>query len=826
MAKRVQVGRANRRRSFVPLAGLVLFLTVAAGLAPAATFTVTNTNDSGAGSLRQAILDVNATAGPPHTIDFNIPGAGVHTIAPTSALPALTVPVVIDGTTQAGFNGAPLIELSGASAGASVNGLTISGGSSTLRALVVNRFSGTGVRIDTAGGTTVAGCYIGTNATGASAAGNGLVGIGIIGAANNTVGGLVQSDRNIISGNTVHGVYIGNAGATGNVVAGNYIGTDVAGTTAVPNLNTGVFIYASRNTIGGTAPGARNVISGNSEGVGLGYPEATGNFVQGNFIGTNPAGNAALPNLTGVSIALGATSNMIGGATAAARNVISGNTNLGIEIRAASNSNTIAGNYIGTDATGAAALPNALDGIRVDASNQTQIVGNVISGHSTQPSAGVFITGGGTDNDLKGNLVGTNAAGTAALPNWLGVNIEVSSGNTIGGTAPGARNVISGNLNDGVRISVGDTNIVQGNLIGTDAAGTAALGNGNQGVRLENANGNVIGGTLAGAGNVIAGNASVAVIVFGSNNEIRNNTIGANSAHTVALTNDGGVHVYTGTGNTISGNTILSRTATLAIDLNAAGTWPPDGVTANDPCDADTGPNNLQNYPVLTSAVAGASSTTIVGTLNSTASTAYSLEFFASPVCHASGYGAGEQFLGTGSVTTDASCNGTFTVTVPVAVAAGSVVTATATDPGGNTSEFSACTAATTAAAPTTTTLVSSLNPSLSGAAVTFTATVTGAGSSPTGNVTFGDGAATLGVVALSGGSATLTTSTLTVGSHAISASYGGDTTNLASQATVLTQVVNDAPAAAVPTLGWAGLAILGLLMALVGVGLLARRAL
>ncbi len=756
MEKRVQVGRANRRRSFVPLAGLVLFLTVAAGLATAATFTVTNTNDSGAGSLRQAIIDAVGAGNPPHTIAFNIPGAGVHTIAPASALPQLNTQATVDGSTQPGYaDWSPVIEVNGAGAGPGSTALYVNQAGSSVRGLIINGWGSTGVQVN------------GANCT----------------------------------------------------VSWNFIGTNATGTAMVMNGGAGVSLSSGGNTV------SHNVISGNSTGVWISQVAATGNTVIGNYIGTSAAGTAAIPNFTyGVGIVAGAAANTIGGTTATDRNVISGNAWHGVYIL--TNQNIVRGNYIGTDAAGAAALGNGGNGVEVNGGSDNQILDNVISGHITQPSAGVLITGDVSGNVLKGNLVGTNAAGTAAIPNWWGVDIESSFGNTIGGPALSDRNVVSGNFNNGVRISGADTNIVQGNLIGTDAAGTAALGNGNQGVRLENANGNLIGGTLAGAGNVIAGNANLAVIVFGNNNEIRNNTIGANSAHTVALTNGGGVHVYTGTGNTISGNTILSRTATLAIDLNAAGTWPPDGVTANDSCDADTGPNDLQNYPVLASAVAGASSTTIVGTLNSTASTAYSLEFFASPACHASGHGAGEQFLGTGSVTTDASCNGTFAVTVPVAVPAGSVVTATATDPGGNTSEFSACIAATTAATPTTTTVVSSLNPSLSGAAVTFTATVTGAGSSPTGNVTFGDGAATLGVVALGGGSATLTTSTLTVGSHAISVSYGGDTTNLASQAAVLTQVVNDAPAAAVPTLGWAGLGILGLLMALVGVGLLARRAL
>ena len=756
MAKKVQVGRAYRRGSFVPLAGLALFLTVAAGPATAATFTVTNTNDSGAGSLREAITAAVAAGSPPHTIAFNIPGAGVHTIAPTSALPQLNTQLYVDGSTQPGYaDWSPVIEIDGAGAGPGSDAFYVNQAGSLIRGLIINGWGSTALQVN------------GGNCT----------------------------------------------------ITLNFIGTNASGTAGVMNGGSGVNLMSGGNTV------SHNVISGNATGIWISQAAATGNAVVGNYIGTNVGGTAAIPNFTnGVSIVSGAAANTIGGTAAGDGNVISGNASGGIYIL--TGQNVVRGNYIGTNAAGTAAVGNGTNGVEISGGSDNQILDNVISGHITQPSAGVVISGDASGNVLRGNRIGTNAAGTAAIPNWWGIDIEGSFGNTVGGLAPGDRNVVSGNLNTGVLLSGSDTCIVQGNMIGTTAAGTAALGNGNQGVRLETANRNLIGGTIAGSGNVIAGNANLAVIVFGDGNEIRGNTIGADVGHTVAMTNDGGVHVYTGTGNTISGNTILSRTATLAIDLNAAGTWPPDGVTANDSCDADVGPNNLQNYPVLASAVAGASSTTIVGTLNSTASTAYSLEFFASPACHASGHGAGEEFLGTGSVTTDASCGGAFAVTVPVAVPAGYVVTATATDPGGNTSEFSACITAASAATPTTTSLVSSLNPSSVGAAVTFTATVTGAGPSPTGNVTFGDGAATLGVVTLAGGSAALTTSTLTAGSHAISASYGGDATNLASQATVVTQVVNDPPAAAVPTLDPLGLTILALLTVLLGMWLLARRAL
>jgi hypothetical protein len=742
------------------LALAVSCLVGAAVASRAATFTVINTNDSGAGSLRQAIQDANATASPPHTINFNIPGVGVHTIAPTAALPSVSVAVVIDGTTQAGYAvGSPVIEINGAGAGASSTAFTVNGDGSTVRGLIINGWGAFGIQV------------IGANCT----------------------------------------------------VAGNFIGTNAAGTTAVPNASAGVGVFSGGNTIGGLAASARNVISGNAGGVVIGGSAGTGNIVEGNYIGTNAAGTAAIPNVDGVTIGMGANANLIGGGTAAARNVISGNTGRGVFTP--NNQNIVRNNYIGTDVTGAAALGNGGNGVEISGGTGNQILDNVISGQITQPTAGVFITGDASGNLIYRNFIGTNAAGTAAIANWWGVNIEGAFGNTVGGPA-GNRNVISGNFNTGVRISGSDTNIVQGNLIGTNAAGNAAIGNGNQGVRLDNSNRNTVGGTVAGEGNVIAGNFLAVMVIFGSDNQIRGNTIGADSAHTVAMTNYGGVHVYSGTGNLIQGNTILSRTAELAIDLNAAGSYPPDGVTANDACDPDTGPNLLQNYPVLTSATSTGVSTAIAGTLNSTASTSFSLEFFANPACHASGYGAGEVLLGTANVTTDASCNAAISVTFPVAVPNGCVVTATATDPAGNTSEFSQCRTVVGVVSTSSTAVASSLNPSLVGQSVTFTATVNGGGPTPTGTVTFMDGAATLGSAALVGGIATFSTSSLAVGTHAITAAYGGDVNYGAGTSPVLSQVVNAAPVNgdAIPTLDPRGLIALVLLMAMAGVWLLAKR--
>jgi parallel beta-helix repeat protein len=229
-----------------------------------------------------------------------------------------------------------------------------------------------------------------------------------------------------------------------------------------------------------------------------------------------------------------------------------------------------------------------------------------------------------------------------------------ASGNIIGGTTAEARNVISGNDGGGVSLWNDVTgNLVQGNFIGTDITGTVDLGNGWNGVGIADASYNIIGGTTSGAGNIISGNDMT------------------------------GVHITESNGNLVQGNSIFSNGG-LGIDLGG------DGVTPNDAGDGDTGANNLQNFPVLTSATSG--STNIEGTLNSTPNTEFRLEFFASSACDPSGYGESKTFLGFTNVTTGGSGDISFTVTFPATVPVGYVITATATDPDGNTSEFSQCT--------------------------------------------------------------------------------------------------------------------------------------
>ena len=299
------------------LASLVLatigLIFIFSDVAQASTFVVTNTNSSGAGSLAQAILDANGNPGP-DVISFNISGSGVHTISPTNQLPPLTDPVTIDGYTQpgaspntlaVGSDAKLLIELSGALAN-SVYGLKLTGGNSTITGLIINRFNSRGIDIELKGGNVVAGNFIGTNASGTAAFPRPNNGIGIyVTTPNNTIGGLMPGDRNVVSGNGNasggRGIYLDTSGATGNKVIGNYIGTTASGMLPIENANDGICLNdASSTIIGGLTAASRNVISGNGS-YGISVNAGSNNQISGNFIGSRADGTGSFfGNGTGI----------------------------------------------------------------------------------------------------------------------------------------------------------------------------------------------------------------------------------------------------------------------------------------------------------------------------------------------------------------------------------------------------------------------------------------------------------------------------------------------------------------------------------------------
>lgn len=635
-------------------------------LAPA-TFTVTSTADVGAGSLRRAIGLANSTAGA-DVINFLV-GNGAQKINLTAALPTITETVTIDATTQPGFTSAPLIVLNGAAAGVSVSGLTIDGASANncvIKGFVIRSFSGNGIVIGS-DGNTVQTCFIGTNGGGTAAASNGGTGVVLQNdAANNTIGGTSAAVRNLISGNRAHGLLLNGTGVTGNTVRGNYIGANLAGTIAIPNARDGVVIAggAHANTLGGAGGG--NFIAGNGRfGVNVSGTGTTGNIIATNSIAVNSS--------SGIQLAAGAATNTIGGLAVGLGNVISSNGVHGILMTGSDvTGNLVQGNFIGTNGTGTAALKNNRDGVVLAGGAHGNTIGgaggtNLISGNGR---FGVNISGAGTTgNTVAANLIGLDVNSGAVVANASG-GIQVADGadgNTLGGTATGTNNIISGNGRHGILISRADGTMIQGNRIGTKLDGTGTFGNAGHGIFVTNTSANtMIGGTAAGAANVIANNTGNGVL------------IGSDVA--------AGFSVAAGAGNAVLGNSIFANTR-LGIDLGAN-----NGVSPNDPLDGDGGPNNWQNFATVTAATLFNTGTQVQVTvaLASLPNTTFRVEIFASTAADPSGSGEGHTYLGFANVTTDASGNGTAIATVAIAAANGTRITLTATNSVTNdTSEFS-----------------------------------------------------------------------------------------------------------------------------------------
>jgi hypothetical protein len=374
-------------------------------------FTVTNTLDDGsARSLRWAINQANADTAALATINFNIAPSGMQTIRVGSALPTITHPVVIDGTTEpgwhanalpltgatAGDNAAWTITLDGSLTGASVAGLTIAAGGSTVRGLVIQNFPGD-IDLTSNGNDVIAGNYL-------------TDGVSIDNVPNNTIGGTTADARNVIGGGS-RGIYVE---SNGNVLQGNYIGVDTTGTHALNSAGRiGIFIIGgSYNTIG--TPGAGNVIAGwenNDIFMQLDFGNqnpSTNNVVQGNFLGTNAAGTAPITSSNGPD-----------------------------------------GIGVGVQTVGSYA--NTIGGVAPGA-------GNLISGHAFHG----IVCGGGGSNVIQGNRIGTDVTGTQAIPNNGG--ILASSNNTIGGTAAGAGNTIAFNCGPAVSVA-GTGNSIEANFI-------------------------------------------------------------------------------------------------------------------------------------------------------------------------------------------------------------------------------------------------------------------------------------------------------------------------------------------------------------------------
>jgi hypothetical protein len=673
--------------------------------APDNVFTVTNTQDGTpplnipAGSLRAAITAANAAIGT-SSIVFDIPpsdpgcnsSTGICVIKPVPedpsagdvfSLPAMQATLTLDGYTQPGAspntstntdNATLLIQIDGGSAVGFTSLVPFDSVGTTIRGLVLTNWTysnpnvipeslsgGVGMEVRGISGF-VEGNFVGTDPTGKTSQPNfgGIFADGgsfSISDPGNLIGGTTPQSRNLISGNSMVGI-AAPPSAIDMQIAGNFIGPDATGARAVPvafvssGSPIGVVFTGGTVTLGGTTAGAGNIISGadqnginvqvnDTENTGL----AVGDLIQGNLIGTDSTGETALANagLGGVVILDNPSDILVGGTTPAARNIISGNSIYGVAIINGSANNLVQGNYIGTDITGAKPLGNG---------------------------TGVYI---GTEEE-KG------VSNSSLVP---------STGNTVGGAVNGAGNVISGNTNDAIQI-MGTTqvtvnnqqiyqgNVVQGNLIGTDATGASSIPNLGDGVSLiSGATNNVIGGTNAGEGNLIENNSGNGVTVDPGappdpGTSQSNNTVG----NTIQSNGSYGVLINSGTNNLVSRNSIFAN-ANLGIALGSG------GPNINTPCNStNTGPNDSQNAPVLTAGTGAqfitATATdpngntsqfsnavaeslngdllSLLGNFNSKANTTYTIEFFSSPSADPSGFGQGQTYLGSTTVTSNATC--------------------------------------------------------------------------------------------------------------------------------------------------------------------------
>lgn len=505
----------------------------------AAVYTVTNAADSGAGTLRECIQLANTNPGS-HTIAFNLPAPFV--IAPTSQLITVTNTVWVDGATQPGFTGAPVVRINGAAVGLA-GGLQFYGRGGGAQALQVDSFTnGPGIALHGISNR-VAGCWCISNHFGVSVQGS-----------NAWVGGTATAQRNVLSLNRYVGLSLSGAGY--HQVQGNYIGLDPAGQMAWSNGTRGVDAGAPHCVIGGPAAGARNVISGHG-GSGIYMVFATGTEVSGNYLGTDATGTNAVPNAAGIETV--GRSNVIGGATAAHRNIIAGNRNYGVYLGGTSATwHVIQNNYVGLDAAGRA-LPNGgpgSAGVFVLGGSNT-LLGNVISGNGGH---GIYLSSvAARGNVVGGNLIGLDPAGTSACAN-AGNGIYLYGGaseNLIIGVP--FRNVIGGNAVVGVGIAGTDCvdNVVQGNYIGTDLTGARAVSNWNAGVVLEDVAGAEV------ADNLIAGNRQAGVEIRGAASRdvlLTGNRIGCSAAGTHAIPNAGaGVRILDGRGHRVGGPAIADR---------------------------------------------------------------------------------------------------------------------------------------------------------------------------------------------------------------------------------------------------------------------------
>jgi hypothetical protein len=539
-----------------------------------AAFVVTNLNDLGTGSLRQAILDANAAPGA-DTIDFSIPGTIQLT---TDALPALTDSVTLDGTSAPGFAGTPLVEIDANNFG----GLTFNPGSanSTIKSLSIVNANGPGVSLNDSG-IVVQGNYIGLLPDGATVGGNSGDGIVINPTStDNLIGGSAALERNFISGNGGNGITV--TGSTRNQIIANFIGTDVTGMVRLGNLGDGIHLAsgASSNVIGGVTPenvnGVVNLQDGNlisaNQGNGITMTDLSRtNFVAGNFIGTTVTGDVGLGNgQDGIAILNQSNDNVIEGTVVDKPpfiyyNVICDNGGNGIRVSDSDNT-VIHANYLGLGADDSTGLGNALDGTLIEGSSRNTQNGGII------PLGNVS-----ADNGQNGLEIRDTASDTLTFNLFSGVP-SFTNTNTVGNKGDGAlisstgsgnviqTSVISANLKNGIELTSGATDVeITECLIGTNTSGMNAIANLQDGVKIDGANNILLGGfqQTVSPHNTISGNGGHGVDIIGGAHDIRiiGSFIGANSDGLAAIPNQGeGIFVGGGASSISIGGTDPSFT--------------------------------------------------------------------------------------------------------------------------------------------------------------------------------------------------------------------------------------------------------------------------
>ncbi len=631
------------------------------------------------------------------TITFD---PSVVTITPGNVLPNVTVPITVDGLT--GRTARVQLDGRNATGGDQIfdpSGLGIYGGGSTVTGMTIFGFSA-GIKTALQGHNTIQNCLIGVDNTGAVPSGRKLT-YGVlleVSSPFNLIGGTATGQGNVISTGNPNGTGIAIQSAS-NTVQGNLVGTDPAGAILIGNGNPILITDSSSNTIGGATAGVRNVVAGMTGTANANVAIHSSNafsdstLVQGNFIGTDLTGTLALGGSNG-GVFAGGRFTMVGGATPAARNLISGNGAYGVLLD--HTGDVLEGNYIGTDVTGAVALANGCCGVQVQISG-AQVENNLISGNN---GPGITINQSFTSNvQVTGNLIGLNAAGTAALGNTgdgIAV-VDISGSGHIFGMA-GAGNVISGNGGNGINTAEGAVT-VQGNFIGTNLAGNAAIPNSKDGIAINAGfSGTLVGGSGPGQGNVVSGNSGNGVTITASNPfTVQGNLIGTDATGTNPLGN-GKNGLFVGAGfiigncgscssyfGTITGNT-LANNGTAGVDLDSAfyNTLRGNSIFANPTAGivSANGSNFGIQPPVLNSATLMGGTLQVQGSVpNAPLGLPATLEFFDN---HSTDSPAeGRKSLGTASV------NATGAFQVQLNASAASILTATVTDQQGNTSAFS-----------------------------------------------------------------------------------------------------------------------------------------